>query len=51
LHFNLQAWELVINYGTKNMRDVIKQMKSDISKEEDKVINTSEGLEGNWKQF
>jgi hypothetical protein len=34
------------------MRDAIKQMKSDISnKEEDKVIKTSEGLEGNWKQF
>lgn len=43
---------LTIQEGTKNMRDVIKEMKNEINnKEEDKAIKTSEGLEGNWKQF
>lgn len=43
---------LTIQEGTKNMRDVIKEMKDQLNnKEEDKAIKTSEGLEGNWRQF
>lgn len=38
--------------GIQNMRDVSKKMKEQLAnKEEDNVIKTSEGLEGNWKQF
>lgn len=44
--------KLTIADGTKNMRDVIKEMKTELSnKEEDKAIKTSDNLEGNWKQF
>jgi len=43
---------LTIQEGTKNMRDVIKEMKNEINnKEEDKAIKTSDNLEGNWKVF
>lgn len=43
---------LTIQDGSKNMRDVIQQMKTELNnKEEDKAIKTSEGLEGDWKQF
>lgn len=43
---------LTIQEGTNNMKEVIKQMKAELNnKEEDKVIKTSEGLEGNWKIF
>jgi|GEM_PF-1246259 hypothetical protein len=43
---------LTIQEGSKNMRDVIKQMKNEINnKEEDKAIKTSDNLEGNWKVF
>lgn len=43
---------LTIQEGSNNMKEVIKQMKTELNnKEEDKVIKTSEGLEGNWKQF
>jgi hypothetical protein len=38
--------------GVQNMRDVSKKMKDQLSsKDEDNAIKTSEGLEGNWKQF
>ncbi|MDF2881320.1 MAG: hypothetical protein K0R54_1877 [Clostridiaceae bacterium] len=43
---------LTIQEGSNNMKEVIKQMKTELNnKEEDKVIKTSEGLEGNWKIF
>lgn len=43
---------LTIQEGSNNMKEVIKQMKAELNnKEEDKVIKTSEGLEGNWKIF
>lgn len=43
---------LTIQEGTKNMRDVINEMKNEFNnKEEDKTIKTSENLEGNWKIF
>lgn len=43
---------LSIAEGTKNMRDVIKQMKTELTnKEEEKAVKTSDNLEGNWKQF
>ncbi|AKN31276.1 hypothetical protein Ccar_10595 [Clostridium carboxidivorans P7] len=43
---------LSIQEGSNNMKEVIKQMKTELNnKEEDKVIKTSEGLEGNWKIF
>ncbi len=43
---------LTIQEGSKNMRDVIKEMKNQINnKEEDKAIKTSDNLEGNWKVF
>lgn len=43
---------LTIQEGSNNMKEVIKQMKTELNnKEEDKVIKTSEGLEENWKQF
>lgn len=43
---------LTIQEGTNNMKEVIKQMKTELNnKEEDKAIKSSEGLEGNWKIF
>lgn len=43
---------LTIQEGTKNMRDVIKEMKTELNnKEEDKAAKTAEDLEGNWKNF
>ncbi|MDF2883126.1 MAG: hypothetical protein K0R54_3683 [Clostridiaceae bacterium] len=43
---------LSIGEGTKNMRDVIKQMKTELTnKEEEKAVKTSDNLEGNWKVF
>ncbi|MGV8980666.1 hypothetical protein [Clostridium sp.] len=41
-----------IDDGSKNMRNVLKDMKTQLSnKEEDKLIKTSEKLEVNWKLF
>ena len=38
--------------GSKNMRNVLKDMKTQLSnKEEDKFIKTSDKLEENWKLF
>lgn len=48
----IKSKPLTIEEGSKNMRNVITEMKTYLkNKEEDKVIKTSEGLEGNWKQF
>jgi len=43
---------LSIYDASQNMRDVLKDMRTEISnKEEDKVIETSDKLEENWKLF
>ena len=41
-----------VDDGSKNMRNVLKDMKTQLSdKEEDKFIKTSDKLEENWKLF
>lgn len=43
---------LSIEDGSKNMKDVLKDMKIQLSnKEEDKAAKTSEKLEENWSSF
>lgn len=42
----------LIQKGTQNMRDVVKDMKAKLSaNKQDEAVKTSEGLEGNWKIF